>query len=633
MSYNRGVKERAAVVVAIVIVGAYAFAAALPPIWDTDVWWHLQLGEWIAVDHALPHTDLFSSVAPDRPWMTVNWIFELVLYGLHQSSGYLGMRLLVALTVVAGYALWLRFFWRQTRSWPAAIALSLLLIVLYDDRIRVRPHVFNLPAEALLVTFLVGGARLPTARAKLLFFLAFVAWANVHHPWSVLGVLAVGFAQAARLAFRSAEREPRSVGELATPVALAAAAVLVNPYGPRLLLAPLTNFANREAMASSGEFQPILTYLEGSGGAHHVVCALAPFVLLLAASGVVLVDVARRRRRDPERLAWLASGAAPLFYLAVSLTAMRFVYLCVAAAAWLATRVDWKRRGPRLAAGAAAGMLALVAYDYTVVRGHGSARALVRDLGVDIEPDRYPDSAVILARGAALSGPIFSDVGWGGYLLWFARAPRGVVADARYSMPPETFALVRQVELALHVDGATIVRAVEQLGAQVAVLPADAFPFDEWPAGWTRVAHDRISNTFLLDPAGLDAVARFVGAASASPATVADSADRFFGERYWQSHARRIAELEAAGTHEAVHELAEIERISARPGAAITRLRAHLRATPSCVIAATQLARILHDGGHRAEAFRLLAPAGGVPGLPAETEAWYQHLRDETAPH
>ena len=625
-------KTRALVIASLLVVGAYAFAAALPSIWDTDVWWHLALGDWMACHHALPQTDLFSSVAPDHPWMTVNWIFELAIYGLHQHGGYLAMRALVAVVVVAGYALWLRFFWKQTRSWPAAIALSILLILLYDDRIRVRPHVFNLPAEALLVTFLAGDARLPTGRAKLVFFFAFVLWANVHHPWSVLGVAAVGFAQAARFALRKREPAPRSLRELATPLGLAALAVLVNPYGPRLLLAPLRNFGRRDAMASSGEFQPILTYLEGGGGAHHVVCALAPFVVLLAVSGVVLAGVARRRLRDPEQLAWLASGAAPLFYLAVSLSAMRFVYLCVAAAAWLGARVDWRARAPRVAAVAASCALALAAYDYTIVRGHGSARAFVRDLGVDIEPDRYPESAAVLVRGAALAGPIFSDVDWGGYLEWFARPPRGVVADARYSMPPATLELVEAVERALRSDGATLARAVEASGAALAVLPADALPFDEWPPGWTRVAHDRVSNTFFIDSANLgaaplQAIARFVGAPSTSK--ISDAADRFFGERYWESHARRIAELQADGSHAAIHELAEIERVSARPDAAIARLRAHLRAMPSCVPAATALARILHDTGHAAEALRLLAPATGAAGLPPDTEAWLQHLRDE----
>lgn len=622
-------KARAAVAASLALVGVYAFAAALPPIWDTDVWWHLALGRWIAQHRALPHADLFSSVAPDRPWMTVNWAFELALYALHRLGGYFAMRLFVAVVVVAGYALWLRFFRQQTRSWPAAIALSLLLLVLYDDRIRVRPHVLNLPAEALLIAFLAGGARLPSLRAKLVFFAAFVLWANVHHPWCVLGVVAVGFAQAARLAAGVATRQRPPLFELGWPVALAAAALAVNPYGPRLLLAPLTNFPTREAMASSGEFQPILTYLDGGGGAHHLLCALAPFALLAIASAVVLAGVVRRRLGDPERLAWLTRGAAPLFYLAVSLTAMRFVYLCVAAAAWLGARVDWSRRAPRLAAVIAAAALAAASYDYTVVRSHGSAPAFVRDLSVDIEPDRYPESAATLARGAALGGPIFSDLDWGGYLIWFARPARGVVADARYSMPPETLALVEEIERALRSDGATLAADVARLGAALAVLPADAFPFDEWPAGWTRVAHDRISNSFTLEGADLAAIARFVGAPSAAPVDVAAAADRFFGERYWQSHARRIAELQASATHAAIHELADLERVSARPDAAIARLRAHLRAMPSCVAAATELARILHDTGHADQALRLLAPAAGVAGLPRDTQAWLRHLRDE----
>jgi hypothetical protein len=89
--------------------------------------------------------------------------------------------------------------------------------------------------------------------------------------------------------------------------------------------------------------------------------------------------------------------------------------------------------------------------------------------------------------------------------------------------------------------------------------------------------------------------------------------------------------LQTRGDHAALHELAELERVGGQGQAAITLLRAHLARLPGCVGGATELARILHGLQRFEEAYAVLRPGEGVPGLPAPTVAWLAHLRAHLA--
>src|ERR1051326_8233521 len=47
---------------------------------DSDMWWHLAAGRWIAEHHAVPRTDVLSYMQHDLPWINLQWLFELFVY-------------------------------------------------------------------------------------------------------------------------------------------------------------------------------------------------------------------------------------------------------------------------------------------------------------------------------------------------------------------------------------------------------------------------------------------------------------------------------------------------------------------------------------------------------------------------
>jgi hypothetical protein len=612
------------------LLGVYAFLVALAPIWEIDIWWHLRVGEWIVEHKELPTTDLFSSHTPERPWTSFNWLFQVGSYLLYQGTGLFGLRLFTALLVVTGYLLWFRFFLRETRSLTSSFLLAALLLLLFDDRIRIRPHVFNFLAEALLALWLQGGARLASWRARALFFGAFLLWANLHHPGAVLGALVLAFAQLLRMALARVEsrRLGEAMREALWPFGLCAVAILAHPYGPAILVAARDNIEPVHGLI--GEWKPVLAYLEGHLSPHHVLAALVPFLALLWTCIVVLGGVLRRRLLFPENRDWLARAAAPLAFLALSLVAMRFVYLAMAPLAWLASRIDWSATRRKVALLVATAGVVAASFHYSVLLAQGGVGPFFQNLGVDVKRDHYPESAAALIREARLKGKVFALSVWGGYLLWTARPPGGVAADGRQNMAPWVLALHHEVELSVRRDGLRLARALNALGAELAVLPAGSFPFGHHPRDqWIRVAHDAVSETFVrIGSADLARVARFLGATTTDPASLEQAASAHSGERYLRTQAERLARLESDASHASFHELVEILWTGWRRDEAVARLVAHLRERPNCLRGATELARFLHDLGRVAQAARLLRPAEGASELPPSTRALLMHLRE-----
>src|SRR5205809_4054513 len=80
---------------------ALAAALAFRRLDNTDTWWHLAAGRWIAEHGTVPGTDTLSWTVADHPWTDLQWLFEVTIHGLYQAGG---PTLLVAAAATA-YAL------------------------------------------------------------------------------------------------------------------------------------------------------------------------------------------------------------------------------------------------------------------------------------------------------------------------------------------------------------------------------------------------------------------------------------------------------------------------------------------------------------------------------------------------
>src|ERR1700687_4418247 len=109
-------------------------AGAALGIWrleDADTWWHLATGRYIATYRTIPAVDVFSYTATQRPWIDLQWIFQIGAYGPYQAVGISGLILSTAACAVATFVL-LGVAARSSGTLSATFALTLALLAAHE---------------------------------------------------------------------------------------------------------------------------------------------------------------------------------------------------------------------------------------------------------------------------------------------------------------------------------------------------------------------------------------------------------------------------------------------------------------------------------------------------------------------
>src|SRR5258708_38949480 len=64
---------------------------------DSDLYWHITVGQWIIDHRAVPHVDLFSFTMRGAPWITSAWLSEVLYFAAFKLAGWPGPAMLAAL--------------------------------------------------------------------------------------------------------------------------------------------------------------------------------------------------------------------------------------------------------------------------------------------------------------------------------------------------------------------------------------------------------------------------------------------------------------------------------------------------------------------------------------------------------
>jgi hypothetical protein len=170
------------------IVGALWAAATLfnPRLFnDQDTNWHLATGQLILRTHRIPTADPFSWPAAGRPWVTHEWLSEVVMALAFRAGSWTGLALLTAtalamiLTIIA-----VRAGQGLAPRW-AALAVIMMAAALAPTTL-IRPHLL---AFALLSawTALLIDARRRDAVPPWWSLVILILWVNMHASW-ILGI-------------------------------------------------------------------------------------------------------------------------------------------------------------------------------------------------------------------------------------------------------------------------------------------------------------------------------------------------------------------------------------------------------------------------------------------------------------
>lgn len=433
---------------------------------DGDLGRHLRVGETIIAEGGLFYTDRFSHTMAGQPFVPHEWLSEVLLAAAHRLAGLPGALVLTGIVVAAAYALVLLFLQRSGVDPLVAFATAIAAGVLGAVHWLARPHVFTLLGAVATLWLLERGGR----RAALAAVGILALWANLHGGF-LYGLVLIGLYLAGdALEVRWGHGRQHWVGRLrqhGLVLAGALAGTLINPSGPGLLI-HVTGYLGKDYLVDgTAEYQ--------SPDFH----ALYGRLFLVVVLGVVAaLALGGRRPALPRLVVVLASLAfaltsirnIPLF----GLVALPVVVLHLAAGpvAWRGALLDRLRAGFAEAArsasfgawsAAAAGLLLAAA----AVRWAPGGRALV-EAGFD--PAVFPVEAVARARAAGISGPVFNEFTWGGYLL-YAWPEQKVFIDGQTDFYGEQltreYATIRETAAGWQ-------EALARRGVELMLLPPDA---------------------------------------------------------------------------------------------------------------------------------------------------------------
>jgi hypothetical protein len=391
----------------LILLASITFRARLA-VRDPDLWWHLETGNWIVQHHAFPHVGIFSRTAGTRPWVAYSWGYEVLLSRAYAWFGIVGLALFgILLTVAVAFVL----FWmlhRLSRDFWLAWMLALIGNCAFLFSLMPRPVFVTMILFMVTLTFLLESQRTGSMRLLWWLPLVFVLWANIHIQF-IYGLAMVGLFMGINLLQRLARRvgvEPGFIQPPTLPLSrligvmfACFAATFVGPYSYHLYRV-VAEYATEPVPFSIIEEFQAFTFKSTT---HYV-------LLLLTAAAFFAIGWARKL--EPFKLALLIVASVVAFRTARDAW---FVSICAALfLADLRAREDSPK--PVLKLPELAGVTVVLAIGMLLIAHDVGFNT--RDLDRAISRE-YPVDAVNFVRQNTFSGPLYNNLDWGGFLIWY----------------------------------------------------------------------------------------------------------------------------------------------------------------------------------------------------------------------
>ena len=360
---------------------------------DPDTYWHLVVGRDILHNGSVPTVDSYSYTRAGAPWIAKEWLSQILFYAVWSRAGWFGVCLLTATIAASAYAF--LFAWLCRRVAPiVALTMTAVTVSLCSGSLLARPQIFFYLLLIVCACGLVGAVE--TKKTPWWLPLLVALWANLHASFPIALVLAAVFGLEAVVSAAPNERAPTAAKwGLVLLASLAAAGA--TPYGYGSLLASLKIIGSKE-VNSIDEWRPLRLDLMSAYGVGFIALSLA---------------IAAATRAGWTRIATLALCAG------LMARHVRFFPLfAIVAAAALATPVA--RKFPRFARQPSAPGPAMRKTAATALALACIAAALILTFGPQPVPAKRmaPAAALEAAHSFDLSGRVFNDYNFGGYLIF-----------------------------------------------------------------------------------------------------------------------------------------------------------------------------------------------------------------------
>ncbi|MBA3052158.1 MAG: hypothetical protein ABII20_00415 [Candidatus Omnitrophota bacterium] len=212
--------------VLIVFLLSIVFILNLTKISDPDFFWHLKTGEIIAASGA-PAQDTYSWTHGGGKWLDHEWLSQLIFHAVFKTAGFAGIILLKAAFITGAFFMVFLTCLKLSSSFEISVFVSALGAAASSLTYSARPWIFSFFLLAALILILYGGKSRHIRAVPFLF----VLWINLHGMFIIGAVVLAVFASEETIRLRK-------VSSLGYVALIAAAALLLNPYGIRAALHP-----------------------------------------------------------------------------------------------------------------------------------------------------------------------------------------------------------------------------------------------------------------------------------------------------------------------------------------------------------------------------------------------------------
>jgi hypothetical protein len=480
---------------------------------DAGIGWHIRNGEQMLRAHTITRTDPFSATMSGQAWYAWEWLYDLLIAGIHARMQLNGVVFFTALVIAATFALTFRLVLMRGGNAPVAVALLALAIRAAAIHLLARPHVLSWLLAVLWFHQLdAWETAVGPARNRRLFWLPalMLLWVNLHGGFLVgfilLGLYLTGgiirYLAAAHPGRRQAAgHRLRHLGVIA---GLSLLASLVNPYSYELHVHVYQYLSNRFLMDHIEEFR--------SPNFHGV--AEQCFVALLLITIIALAVTREKPRVSRLLLVLFAAGSGlyasrnlPVSSLLLTLVVAPMVSRAMAGegkdfelAGWfrqLLSRWDlFTARMGGMEASLHGHLWPVVAVAFGLwVCAHGGRLGSERLMAAHFDGTRFPVLATEYIAQSGMRDPVFCPDNWGGYLIYRLYPQINVVVDDRHDLYGEPF--LKEYLKVVHV-GPGWEGILRQKHWDVVLVPADsalATALKEKP-GWSTLFQDDVAVLF-----------------------------------------------------------------------------------------------------------------------------------------
>lgn len=468
--------------IAVFAVFAAVFIVAMTPRADTDFWWHLKVGQYIANHHVVPSRDFISYTFYGRPWTDHEWLAELMLYGLYVLGGLWAQIVVYAAVICAAFALvYLRMLRLGTNR---VLSLFVLTAAFFASTASwgVRIQMLSLFFIALFMFLLDGFQRTRDRRYLIPLPFLMLIWTNLHGEF-VLGVGLIGIALVGellnRVTHQDAAMENDDLKALAIALVVTFGVTIINPNGFRQLLYPLAFILPN---AYTDQIQ------ESASPNFHTPVIMVFELLVLLLVGAIFV---RRPKMNWTQLLLIVA------FTHLAFSAVRNVPAwCVVIAPFIALYLQGNAlptrgrqlRGRVVSILNSAFLVMVLAVYGTLAFRYVNAKALAA-----AQQGSFPTGAVSYMKTHTLPPHVFCTYAWGGYLIWNLFPQYRDFMDSR----ADTLFNARMLHAydAIYAASPTWATLVERYHVQDVLVEPTA-PIAQVLAlspGWHRVYHDRSS--------------------------------------------------------------------------------------------------------------------------------------------